>query len=52
MAAVMKGVVSDHHCGEPVTVEVWGKLQEAGTWLDAWYYYPKHVTQPVCSAEL
>jgi len=35
MAALVKGLVPDHHYGGPVGVEVWGDLQEAGAWFIA-----------------
>lgn len=48
MAALVKGVISNHHYGGLVAVEVWGELQEAGTWFVAWYCCPKPMTHRLC----
>lgn len=48
MAALAKGVVSDHHYGGPIAVEVGRELKEAGTWFIAWYCCPKPVTHSLC----
>lgn len=48
MAALLKEVLPDHHYGGPLAGQVWGELQEAGTWFDAWYCCPRPMTHSVC----
>lgn len=48
MAALLKGVLPDHYYGGPLAGQVWGELQEAGTWFVAWYCCPRAMTHSVC----
>lgn len=48
MAALLKGAVSDHCYGGPVTLEVWGELQEPGSWFIVWYRCHKPETRSMC----